>query len=190
MSSDIREDSTPLCILGPGGDFRDGIHDSGSGVFELDAVRLTERQLDAVRVACGSAYERSRLSRMGVRTARGERKRGVRQSLERIRARAFDRLRAWLLEDKPYGAAQIGNEAQIVKETPDLGTAEYQPDAQAIEVIDIPARFSAGKGLLTDYAGVGRRVQRQQGYRLRAHRNSASKRIPRACAAQGTLFEA
>ena len=90
-----------------------------------------------------------------------------------------------LIVTGPEGLEKVkeGRHAQTSFAT---GASAVDPEAAGYSHVD--SRRSAQSRIFTDDAGNRRPARRQQGHRIRAHRNARAKRFAEAIEAQGTLF--
>ena len=185
---DIRhaDNELPLCVFGPGGEYRTAwlpgpILSRQKRDTRLTAVPLAAALTDGRLPAAVAAWW-SRLAWV-LKASQAEAKRWMRlrAALERgvmpLVARGFEGIDS-LLEKKHCAEETNGVRPGALSDA----AADRNPHGDS--------RLPSQRGLFPDVAGDRRRVRHQQDHRVRARRNPARKRDAETPLKQGTLFGA
>lgn len=162
-----------LCVLGPGGDYRDAVRDSGPGWSDLDRSPLPEDRRQSL-----NQYLAEQLDVFHAANA-------ARQVVD------CNDARVWGSAERPLPPVVFGSLSAYLAEEYDATRYEEAAavtDSEAVPATDVHSGLHACPRVRADHAGVGRRTRGKQGHRVRTHHLTTEKGLAASIPTQGTLF--
>lgn len=172
-------DGRALCIIGPGGDFRREISDSGDKLLDLQSRNVDESTVLALARMLGRRRDLAR----GLLDQAADEPAVSPQIAKRLSAAAVSALppviigslSAFMTEEWTDATEQVVQEGAVA-------------DSKTVAGSDVHSGLYERARLCPDDAGARRRIRRKQSHGIRAHLGLAAEGLSQACQAQGTLF--